>query len=143
MLTSRATLLGLLFSSTAFIAPGAAQAERKCYYPNGDEAAYDTPCTNADGFTACCADGYICMSNGLCHRDSDDTENDLIFDRGSCTDQSWESDYCPQFCTANQRGGGHSMLRCDDKRDRFVCITDDNSEPKCEQKNKYYEFEGE
>lgn len=68
-----------------------------CYYPNGTSSV-DTPCHSDNAASACCNEGATCLSNGLCLGGS-------IVSRGSCTDQSWESPDCPQYCA----DGKHSL----------------------------------
>jgi hypothetical protein len=80
-------LLGLWFS-------GLCSAQKKCYYPNGLEAANDHPCDPSDTNSACCGGGLgaVCLTNKLCRSPDGNTI------RGSCTDKSWASADCPQYC---------------------------------------------
>ena len=52
-----------------------------CYFPNGDIAPNDTPCTN-ETTSACCNEIDYCYDNGLCN-------SEFRLTRGSCTDKSW------------------------------------------------------
>ena len=81
-------------------------AAQTCYYPNGEEAFKDTPCqTTQPGQTsACCASSAICLDNKLCLPQVGYEE---VIWRGSCTDRSWQSGDCPQFC---QDGKFMSMI---------------------------------
>ncbi|EME87833.1 uncharacterized protein MYCFIDRAFT_209624 [Pseudocercospora fijiensis CIRAD86] len=63
----------------------------KCYYPDGTLSTTDSPCNNSAEFSACCKSSAYCLSNGLC------LENGIL-NRESCTDQSWTSSSCPQYC---------------------------------------------
>lgn len=66
---------------------------QKCYVPNGDEIP-DTPCspTSSNQASACCSPHHTCLSNGLC------LQADMTVNRGSCTDQTWKSSRCAQWC---------------------------------------------
>jgi hypothetical protein len=85
-------LLLVLFS------PVQGQGQKKCYFHNGDLAAFDIPCTNLttldDADIPCCGSGRQCLENRMCSS----VEGDPNPSRGSCTDQSWQSGNCPQFC---------------------------------------------
>ena len=64
-----------------------------CYYPNSTSSV-DTPCHSDAAASACCHDTDTCLSNGLCLAQG----GGELISRGSCTDQSWESPNCPQYC---------------------------------------------
>lgn len=70
-----------------------------CYFPNHKTANlnnYDNyACSLSSNVSACCAAGSVCLSNGLCQSGT----NEVI--RGSCTDQTWTSPDCPQYCLGN------------------------------------------
>jgi hypothetical protein len=61
-----------------------------CYYPDKSIASNDLPCTNST-VSACCASDSYCLDNGLCI-------TDMVLNRGSCTDQTWKSAECAQYC---------------------------------------------
>jgi hypothetical protein len=65
---------------------------QQCYYPNGALAKDDIPCNPSADVSGCCLDDSVCLSNGLC-MNIDGTVN-----RGSCTDQKWDSPLCAQIC---------------------------------------------
>ena len=68
-----------------------------CYYPDGSVASHDSPChssSTGDRSSACCNHADICLNNGLCLAQS----GGEIVSRGSCTDQSWQSTACSQYC---------------------------------------------
>ncbi|KAF9871072.1 hypothetical protein CkaCkLH20_11489 [Colletotrichum karsti] len=50
----------LLFSYLSVVVQAA------CYYPNGSIAPNDTPCRDDTAESACCGQGYACLSNGMC-----------------------------------------------------------------------------
>lgn len=67
-----------------------------CYYPDGSEAKdyVYVPC-NGTGVGSCCipSEGDVCLSDGLCYY----TSSPYVY-RGACTDQTWKSSSCPQYC---------------------------------------------
>lgn len=65
-----------------------------CFYPNGDLMTSDTPCLPEEEVSPCCGEETTCLANGLCLK----TLTGVLF-RGTCTDHTWESSNCPQFCT--------------------------------------------
>ena len=62
---------------------------QKCYAPNGDAC---NP-TSSNQVSACCAPPDTCLSNGLC------LGADMTPSRGSCTDRTWKSTGCAQWCS--------------------------------------------
>ncbi len=73
-----------------------AASARSCYFPDGNNATKDTPCKSATVST-CCQEGATCLDNGLCFDPFGSAVGGYI--RGSCTDKSWASSSCPQYCT--------------------------------------------
>ena len=70
---------------------------QKCYYPDGSVASTDSPCHSPsikDGASACCDSIDICLNNGLCLAQA----GGEVISRGSCTDQTWQSTECSQYC---------------------------------------------
>jgi hypothetical protein len=67
-----------------------------CYYPNAASASTHTPCDASAETSACCDPGDLCLSNGYCFQQFGAWSNRLA--RGSCTDSTWGSSICPQFC---------------------------------------------
>ena len=70
-------------------------ADPICYYPDGTEAAdYQYVACNGSSVASCCipAEGDACMSDGLCY-----WPGEYLY-RGACTDQTWKSGNCPQYC---------------------------------------------
>ena len=65
-----------------------------CYYPNGDAVADNNPCVLDQDASPCCGNGWTCLENGLCYNPIS-----KALARGTCTDPSWTSPQCPQFCT--------------------------------------------
>ncbi len=66
---------------------------QECFYPNGDPAISDDHPCSLDGHSTCCPLNWQCLSNGLCY-----LEKEGYLGRYTCTDQTWESDKCPQIC---------------------------------------------
>ncbi|KAF3404165.1 hypothetical protein DPV78_002765 [Talaromyces pinophilus] len=88
------------------LAPSA-EASRQCYFPNHKLAVNDTACT-AGSVSVCCQQGAACLDNGLCYLPSASAAGGFI--RGSCTDQTWASQDCPQYCTDDIPGGIFNSL---------------------------------
>ena len=84
------TLLHLLLSGAYLCFTIAAQS---CYYPNGNPATGDIPCSQNDG-GSCCPQGWTCLDSGLCY-----LENQNYLGRYTCTDKNWSSPGCPNYCT--------------------------------------------
>lgn len=86
-------LLHLLFS---LLILGVTHVSATCYNPDGSVTSQDVPCSSGHE-SSCCHPGWACLSNGLCQNPS--APNDTVgYIRGSCTDESWRSGYCPNFC---------------------------------------------
>ena len=71
-------------------------AAQTCYFPDGSVGDRDTPCraTSHGQASACCAWFDICLDNSLC---LSQVGNEIVT-RGTCTDQSWQSDQCSKYC---------------------------------------------
>lgn len=71
---------------------------QQCYARSGGISPHDIPCTefatDSDPAVPCCEAGRKCTSNRMCV--STDVDTDLK--RGTCTDESWNSPHCPQYC---------------------------------------------
>lgn len=67
------------------------QAHMSCYYPDGTYQPTDRPCnSNGTEESFCCGPGVTCLSDKVC--------DNFGYVRGSCTDQSFKSSACPNFC---------------------------------------------
>lgn len=64
-----------------------------CYFVNGDIAFGAIPCFPTLTNSPCCWHNLDCLANGLCINPQ--TNGTL---RGTCTDDSWKSAFCPQYC---------------------------------------------
>ena len=90
----------------------AVSSDATCYYPNGkanmELGAYVVCNTTAD-VSACCAPDDECTSNGFCRLK---TAPDFGgYWRNLCTDQTWQSDSCPQYCL-NATTAGAALSSC-------------------------------
>lgn len=85
-----------------------AQDTRSCNFPDGTPSRNDTPCTSGNGEAVCCGQGFACLEDGVCQvtsfafQSNPDLNTGINYYRGSCTDQSWSSPDCPQFCIGSQ-----------------------------------------
>jgi hypothetical protein len=89
-----------------------------CFYPDGSQAQSDHACHLTSEFSFCCAIGDNCLDNKLCVTKSDDPQP---YNRGSCTDKTWNSPECPRFCLDFSSDGGTWLVNCGDKG---VCCFD-------------------
>lgn len=69
---------------------------RQCFNSGGDYVSEFAVCNPADVAGPCCSGGDVCLSNGLCQNTAGDTY------QGGCTDKSYKSASCPNFCTGNK-----------------------------------------
>lgn len=70
---------------------------QKCYFPDGSEVTSDTPCqssSTSDGASACCNSLDVCLESHLCLAQN----GAPMISRGSCTDKTWQSQECSQYC---------------------------------------------
>jgi hypothetical protein len=89
-----------------------------CFYPDGSQAQSDHACNLTAEVSFCCAIGDNCLDNKLCVTKSDDPQP---YNRGSCTDKTWNSPECPRFCLDFSSDGGTWLVNCGDKG---VCCFD-------------------
>lgn len=68
-----------------------------CYFPNGDIAWNNYACDLSTPVSHCCGVSMICLNNQICRSDMG---NNI---RGACTDQTWKSSDCPQYCLGKWR----------------------------------------
>jgi hypothetical protein len=108
-----------------------------CYYPNGDVTPADVACSDTTEESACCGQGYACLSNGLCERNNDtlDANSESSYVRGSCTDPTFRSSYCPNYCVdpnLDNISGGGGVAKCPDTTlDEYYCIRADTTDVNC------------
>ena len=79
----------------------ALQVSSSCYYPDGTYIAADRPCiTNGTQESFCCgSQGVTCLSDKVCYNSNASSGNEYV--RGSCTDRSFQSSACPNFCLSS------------------------------------------
>ncbi|KAL4810249.1 hypothetical protein BDV18DRAFT_156617 [Aspergillus unguis] len=77
----------------------------KCFYPDATEATDDVQCQPGEN-SACCGQGSICLSNGLCMQ----VIQPFGISRGSCTNPTFEIDECTSACTGYQRSTGIAII---------------------------------
>ncbi len=80
-----------------FVVGIVAQSSQTCYSPNRTPVSDDSPCrvTESNQFSACCNRKDICLDNHLCLPQGGDSS---VIYRGTCTNPSWQSDDCAQYC---------------------------------------------
>ncbi|KAH7322571.1 hypothetical protein B0I35DRAFT_509887 [Stachybotrys elegans] len=111
-----------------------------CYYPDGSLAPDQFRCTTDTAESFCCPDNENCLANKLCYFNStgfDDVFRHFYF-RGSCTDQSWDSPDCPNYCTESSDGRDLAW-QCGDDENKYHCLLNlneyqdggDNAEQGC------------
>ena len=72
-----------------------------CYAPNGTILTNYGSCSIQIGNSVCCAAGQTCLSNGLCATDLGG------FYSGGCTDETYASPVCPEFCASGEKLDPH------------------------------------
>lgn len=102
-----------ILAVTPLIAFATAQT---CYFPDGQTVSTDVPCNTTATASSCCPSDSFCMDNGLCFGSG-------IVSRGSCTDQSWESEECSGYCKSEDPSASISITPCGsvDGTNTFVC----------------------
>ncbi|OJD29589.1 uncharacterized protein BKCO1_7700036 [Diplodia corticola] len=92
-----------------------------CYYPDGTVATNDYACRLDTAESFCCTTNVSCLDNKIC-----DVLNptQYRFNRGTCTDKTWTSAACPQFCQAKVPDYGCGIIRCPDAAGKVCCDTD-------------------
>lgn len=127
--------------------------ESKCYFPDGSEVLHHVACRSGDGFSACCEQGFACLSNGLCNvtEHVPDLEHRGLaqHNRESCTDPTWESTDCPLFCLNSDLdplNHGAAVHKCEMDVDRYWCINKKTlgmkESDRCLDREVYFQFAG-
>jgi hypothetical protein len=94
-----------------------------CYYPDGSQALYDYACNLTAEASFCCAVGFNCLDNNICV--AAEGKGKQRYNRGSCTDKTWDSPECPQFCREFSPSGGSWLVNCERwDGDPGVCCRD-------------------
>jgi hypothetical protein len=115
MFTPIPTLLAVILT-TGYILSALADVPL-CFYPDGSTAQSDFACNLTAEHSFCCAVGYNCLENKICVAVGESDWN-----RGSCTDKSWNSPECPRFCMDFRQNGGSFIVNC--AEDAGVCCYD-------------------
>ena len=69
-----------------------------CYFPGGLESK-GSPCNPTANVSTCCGPGFVCLGNRLCAPGPNNRKTyHYKFYRSSCTDSTWKSSACPNFC---------------------------------------------
>lgn len=78
------------------------QAGPACYDPFGKLAVDDLPCNPTAVESFCCGAGWSCLTNQLCRDVEGGVEGGVegSVARGTCTDKSWSSTECPDYCAS-------------------------------------------
>jgi hypothetical protein len=121
-----------------------------CYFPDGTIPRQDTPCRSS-GFATCCGAGYACLTNNLCQLTgfvANPIDGQSEYVRGSCTDKTWNSEFCPNVCITPSNNdnwsGGMGVNKCVGDKDRYWCINN-QTEPLstseiCSSSTYFFEF---
>jgi hypothetical protein len=108
----------ILFAIIATAAQCSASAQ--CHSPDGTISPLDKPCYPPASDSFCCPPSSICSSNKLCILPGGQAL------RGSCTDPSFSSAACPNFCLHKGAGLQHSA-----SLNMTLCETDPDSTTYC------------
>jgi hypothetical protein len=139
----------LFFLSTFLLLTNAIQ----CYFPDGSESS-DIACSTTET-SACCGRGSACLSNGLCmhtkYNGAAEPQGSW-YGRGSCTDLSWKSEKCPQYCIQkgrDVRNNGMGVNKCDaegDNEQYYWCANNAtkgmDSKEACSNATNYFTIKG-
>lgn len=77
------------------------------YYWKGAIARGYVPCSvTAGGNSVSCGNGFVCLSNKICMSilTESDATGGSAYVCGSCTEQTWNSVKCPEFCVNSTVG---------------------------------------
>ncbi|KAK3073483.1 hypothetical protein LTR53_004917 [Teratosphaeriaceae sp. CCFEE 6253] len=100
--------------------PGARAQDAPCYWPDHSPALNQTPCHALAAVSWCCFATDACLSNGLCLQQSAVWTNRV--GRGACTDSTWSSAACPQYCADVTPDGSTTVfLAYDTPSGAFCC----------------------
>lgn len=98
-----------------------------CYFPDGVVDVESIACDPSAPVSSCCLPGDNCMSNGLCNNGGTDLTSIV---RNSCTDSSWASLSCPQYCVGGAISGGYGdnslgssnvLFECSNEPSHYYC----------------------
>ena len=90
------------------------ESQAKCYDVDGRVVEGDAPCNPDAENSPCCGLYWTCLDTGVCTQESTKQilrHEETLLARGTCTDRSWASAQCPNFCL-----GGESVWFSDPSR---------------------------
>jgi hypothetical protein len=118
-MSSSSARRALLFS--ALLALLSSSSAQTCYNQDDTTDTTAIPCypSNSTGSSQsfCCPVGRQCYTNGLCGP----SDTDPNYGRLSCTDYTWRSPDCPQFCLSNDQSGGAVVVLCPGTDNQYCC----------------------
>jgi hypothetical protein len=118
----------ILFTILAAAAQSSASAQ--CHSPDGTISPLDQPCYPSASESFCCPPSSICSGNKLCILPGGQAL------RGSCTDPSFSSVACPNFCLHKGAGLRHSaglnMTLCQTEPDSTTYCCNEGSGEACD-----------
>ncbi|EXJ84616.1 hypothetical protein A1O3_05286 [Capronia epimyces CBS 606.96] len=98
------------------------EATATCYFPDGNVSSLDVACNPDAVDSFCCYSHQACLSNKLCLTGVEDGVNQYA--RGTCTDHTWQSGACPDFCL-DQQALGNPVMSCNvTGSDSYCCNYD-------------------
>lgn len=120
------------FLSFIFL-PSHILCELQCWFPDGqfpngtgdyiinNYSENDRPCYPDRDVSFCCGIGESCATNNLCIGGPGTAY--MPFNRGTCTDRTWQSPECPQFCRMSSvlQPCGPDVFCCADNSSTTVC----------------------
>lgn len=94
-----------------------------CYNHDGSVVIRDTPCRPELKQSFGCGPGWACLDNGICSNHNTTGITGMVAgqQRASCTDPSFPSDQCPQYCPGNT-GSGREVRTFENGT--FCCVFD-------------------
>lgn len=105
-----------------FFITAASCTTARCYYPDGtlDTKSFvcNTTAVDSGGSSACCSAGDDCHDSGTCFQGWSG-----IAYRNTCTDPTWKSAACPQFCLeSGMLDAGIWIQSCDLRTKSACCV---------------------
>ncbi|KAM0800205.1 hypothetical protein BDR22DRAFT_821695 [Usnea florida] len=115
--------------SICFLLKATTIRAQACYFPDGSISTRDAPCraSSPDQPSPCCAATDVCLDNALCLAQSGSES----ISRGTCTDETWRSSECPQYCQDVYTSVGVGIFTA--ANGRSYCCGPPNSSDTCKQ----------
>lgn len=109
-----------MLKSLTFFLTAVSCATGRCYFPDGtlDTKSFVCNTTAVDNgdFSACCSAGDDCYDSGTCYQGWSG-----IAYRNTCTDPTWKSAACPQFCLESDMLDAGIWIQSCDLRTKSAC----------------------